>query len=355
MSSKYQQIATSLRSQILGGDYKNIKKLPTETELADIYSVNRQTVRRALAILISEGLIESRRGSGSYIKDESPAQRGSIAILISYMNDYIFPSILQDILNVFASKGYATRVFSTHDQVNAERNILESALNNPVNGLLVEGTKTALPNPNLDLYERLRASGIPVVFLHGTYPLLQNAVCISDDNFQGGYLLIQYLLKKGHTHIAGIFKSDDIQGQYRYFGFLSALRDEGLPLPDEQILWFSSEEKNQILYDNNLFVLKNFVNHTLQNATAVVCYNDEIAYYLIEVLHSFGKQIPGDVAIVSFDNSSYSELCDVKITSLANEFKQIGRIAAERLVDILNGKQVESESIPWMLVEKESS
>jgi GntR family transcriptional regulator, arabinose operon transcriptional repressor len=355
MSSKYLQIATSLRSQILEGDYKNIKKLPPETKLADIYSANRQTVRRALAILISEGLIESHRGSGSYIKGEPSAHRGSIAILVPYINDYIFPTILQDILNVFASEGYATRVFCTHDQVNAERNILESVLDSPVNGLLVEGTKTALPNPNLDLYKRLRDSGIPVVFLHGAYPVLQNAVCVSDDNFQGGYLLTQYLLQKGHTQIAGIFKSDDIQGQHRYFGYLSALRDEGLPLPDEQILWFASEEKNQILNNNNLLMLKNYVTHSLQNATAVVCYNDEIAYYLIEVLRSLGKQVPNDVAIVSFDNSSYSELCSVKITSLANGFKQIGRVAAERLVDTLNGKQVQSESIPWMLVEKESS
>lgn len=355
MSSKYVQIAANLRSQILDGAYQSTMRLPTEMELAETYSVNRQTVRRALSVLTLEGLIERHKGSGSYVKDSMPAHGTSIAILATYINDYIFPAILQDAQTVFASNGYSTMVFCTHNQVNMEREILKNVLDNNVCGLLVEGTKTALPNPNLDLYEQLNKSGVPVVFLHGAYSALNEAVCVSDDNFHGGYLLTQYLLQRGHTQIAGIFKSDDIQGHSRYFGFLSALRDAGLSLPDSQVLWYTTEEKNQILNNDNLVLLQNFMKYSLQEATAVVCYNDEIAYYLIEVLHSMDKRVPEDVAVVSFDNSSYSELCSVKITSLAHGLKHIGRVAAERLVDMLHGKQIRSEAVPWVLVEKESS
>lgn len=93
----------------------------------------------------------------------------------------------------------------------------------------------------------------------------------------------------------------------------------------------------------------------MQGATAVVCYNDEIAFSLINILLSSGIRVPEDVAVVSFDNSSYSEFCSVKITSLAHGSKHIGRIAAERLVNILQGKQAQSEAVPWVLVEKQSS
>ena len=355
MLSKYVQIAARLRSQILGGTYQSTMRLPTEMELAETCHVNRQTVRRALSVLAQEGLIERHQGSGSYIKNIPPAHGASIAILATYINNYIFPAILQDAQTVFACNGYSTMVFCTHNQVSMEREILKNVLESPVCALLVEGTKTALPNPNLDLYEQLSKSSVPVVFLHGTYSALSDVVCVSDDNFHGGYLLTQYLIKKGHTCIAGIFKSDDIQGHDRYFGFLSALRDAELSLPDGQILWYTTEEKNQILNNDDLSILQNFVKNSLQDATAVVCYNDEIAFALIDVLLSLGIRVPEDVAVVSFDNSSYSEFCSVKITSLAHGTKHIGRIAAERLVDMLHGKQVQSEAVPWVLVEKESS
>lgn len=355
MPLKYVQIASLLRSQILEGAYRNTKKLPTEMELANTHHVNRQTVRRALSVLTQEGLIERYQGSGSYLRDSSSVQGTSIAILATYINDYIFPSILQDAQTVFASNGYSTMVFCTHNQVNLEREILKDILKSPVCGLLVEGTKTALPNPNLDLYQKLGKSGVPTVFLHGAYSALPNAVCVSDDNFHGGYLLTRYLLQKGHTRIAGIFKSDDIQGHSRYFGFLSALRDAELPLPDTQILWYTTEEKAQILNSDSTEILHNFVQNSLQGATAVVCYNDEIAFSLIDVLLTSGIRIPQDIAVVSFDNSSYSEFCSVKITSLAHGSKHIGRVAAERLVDMLHGKEVRSEAVPWVLVEKESS
>ena len=354
MPSKYIQIAAKLRSQIHEGTYRNTGKLPTEMELADFYHANRQTVRRALAVLAEEGLIERRQGSGSYLRNAASGRDNSVAILTTSINDYIFPAILQDAQGVFDRNGYSTMLFCTHNQVNMEREILKNILSGSVCGLLVEGTKTALPNPNLDLYRQLDEIGVPIVFLHGSYAALPNAVCISDDNFHGGYLLTDYLIKKGHTKIAGIFKSDDVQGHDRYFGFLSAFRDAGFPLPDSQVLWYTTEEKEQLLHRGGLAKMADFVEQTLENATAVVCYNDEIAFSLIGMLRDRKIRVPDDLAVVSFDNSSYSEFCSVRITSLAHGSKHIGRIAAERLVSMLHSEPASSESVPWTLVEKES-
>lgn len=355
MSSKYVQIASSLRSKILDGAYQSTRRLPTEMEFAKTYSVNRQTVRRALSLLTDEGLIERRQGSGSYVKDIKPACNSTVAIIATYINDYIFPSILQDAQNVFANKGFSTMLYCTHNKVDSERDILKNIIANPVCGLIVEGTKSALPNPNTDLYKKLSQMGIPVIFLHGSYSALRDVVCVSDDNFHGGYFLTNYLLKKGHKKIAAIFKNDDIQGHDRYLGFLSAFRDAGLPLPDSKIMWYTTEEKIQILSNSDLFLLQRFTAQIKDSVTAIVCYNDEIAFPLINVLLSEGIRIPQDMAVVSFDNSSYSDLCSVPITSLAHGTKHIGRIAAEKLLAILNGGEAKSEFVPWVLVEKKSS
>lgn len=355
MPLKYVQIAALLRSKIQDGAYQGTMRLPTEMELSEAYQVNRQTVRRALSLLSGEGLIERRQGSGSYVRDPAQAHGNSIAILTTYINDYIFPAILQDAETIFTRSGYSTMVFCTHNQVDRERKALKEILNSPVCGLLVEGTRSALPNPNLDLYQQLRESGIPVVFFFGSYAALPGSVCISDDDSQGGYLLTQLLLKKGHQNIAGIFKSDDIQGHNRYFGFLRAFRDAGLPLPDSNVLWYTTEEKNQLLKFHDTTLLEDFIKNRAKGATAVVCYNDEIAFPLIDFLLASGIRVPKNVAVVSFDNSSSSEFCRVKITSLAHGSKHIGRIAAEHLLDMLQGKEARSETIPWVLVEKESS
>ena len=353
MPLKYMQIAMQLRDAIRSGTYRGTGKLPTENELAKTCGANRQTVRRALALLTEEGLIERRQGSGSYLRNTA-VRSSSVAILATSISDYIFPAILQDAQGVFEKNGYSTMLFCTHNHVNQEREILNKILGGSVCGLLAEGTKTALPNPNLDLYRKLGEIGVPIVFLHGGYAALPNAVCVSDDNFHGGYLLTDYLIKKGHTKIAGIFKSDDIQGHERYAGFLSAFRDAGFPLPDSQVVWFTTEEKERFLHGDSLAGMTDFIGQTFKGCTAVVCYNDEIAFALIGLLRDKGIRVPEDLAVVSFDNSSYSEFCSVRITSLAHGSKHIGRIAAERLVRMLHGEQAASESVPWTLMEKES-
>lgn len=355
MSPKYAQIASRLRTEIRSGVYREKGKLPTEKELSETYGVNRQTIRRALSLLAQEGLIERRQGSGSFLKISTVRRGNSVAILTTSINDYIFPAILQDAQSTFAQNGYSTMLFCTHNQVNLEREILTRILSESVCGLLVEGTKTALPNPNLDLYQKLEQMGIPVVFLHGTYAALPGAVCISDDNFHGGYLLTNYLIKKGHKKIAGIFKSDDIQGHERYNGFLTAFRDAGFPLPDSNVLWYTTEEKDRFLNHKALAKMTDFIQDIIRDCTAIVCYNDEIAFALIGLLREQNVHIPQDMAVVSFDNSSYSEFSSVRITSLAHSPQHIGKIAAETLIRMLRGEEVHSKTIPWTLMEKESS
>lgn len=353
MPFKYLYLAAQLQEEISRGTFPD--KLPTEKELTEAYQVSRQTVRQALDRLAQMGLIEKRQGSGSRVVGKA-RDRGSdrIAIVTSYINDYIFPAVLQDIQAVLTQKNYSTLLFSTQNKVSNERTVLQNLLSQSVGGLIVEGSKTALPNPNLDLYEKLSLAGIPVVFIHGCYSALPDAVCVSDDNFGGGYLLTRRLITRGHTKIAGIFKSDDIQGHQRYLGFLSAMRDAGLPVPDDQTMWYSTEERRYLLDYGHMELLEHFLQFYLKDCTAVICYNDEVADRLVRRLLSIGRQVPGDVAVVSFDNSYYSDLCPVRITSLAHEPHKLGSLAASLLLDKIYGRPCQSQSISWRLVQKES-
>lgn len=347
---KYEVLAAAVRADIEQGKYPEGTVLPTEEKLTEMFGVSRQTVRRALAQLSGDGLIIKRQGSGSVVRSECSVQRtGKIAVVATYISDYIFPGQLRAVEEVLSENRYTAVLSATRNRVCTERSILEELLNDPVDGILIEGTKTALPNPNFDLYRKLTEMKIPIVFFNGYYPELTGTYYVCADNRSGGAELVRHLIECGHTKIAGYFKSDDIQGHQRYSGFITELFSRGLTIPDERVFWYTTESR-EVLFADPEEVLKQ-----LGDSTAVVCYNDEIAFRLIKCLIAADRRIPEDIAIVSFDDSDLSRVSPVPITSLSYEDRNIGRIAAQKLVDILNGKKVSSEEVQWALVRRESS
>ena len=356
MALKYMLLADQLREELFNQGRMSGYKLPTETELIRRFQVSRQTVRHALQVLIEEGFVESRQGSGTYATGKPPdAASRQVAVVSSFLDDYIFPTILHDAQNVFAGHGYSTLVYATENQVSREREILLKLLERPVAGILVEGSKTALPSPNSDLYRRLCTAGVPMVFLHAAYAELFGTPCISDDNFGGGYQLARYLISKGHRQIGGIFKSDDVQGPQRYHGSVSAIRDHGLPISDRCFCWYDTQDRLEMLEQSGSLLLRRFLTERLGDVTAVICYNDEVAFHLIRTLLGIGKHVPTDVAVVSFDNSYYSQIGPVQITSLWHRQSRMGRVAAEELIHILHGQKGASHALDWELMERGSS
>ncbi len=354
MAAKYQLLAEQLRAELVRNSGRQGYKLPTELELTRRYRLSRQTVRHALLLLEKEGLISRRQGSGSYATGLVPnAPSRQIAVVTSFIDDYIFPAILHDASKVFSRYGYSAAVYSSENWVSRERALLLQLLEEPVCGLLVEGAKTALPTPNLDLYERLRQTGVPIVFLHGIYSELADIPCVADDNYGGGYQLGQYLAGQGHREIAGIFKSDDIQGLQRYRGVMAALRDAELPIQDRRFVWYDTEARRRLLEEGDPGLLNVLLGDRLEGITAIVCYNDEIAYHLIQALLSAGRRVPEDMAVVSFDNSYLCQLSSVPITSLRHR-SRMGRVAAEHMIALLNGETPPSKFLPWDLVLRSS-
>ena len=69
MIPKYEAIAADIRRSIEDSTLKPGDKLPTVVEFCELYSVSKITVKRAIEQITEEGLITSRRGSGTYVKD----------------------------------------------------------------------------------------------------------------------------------------------------------------------------------------------------------------------------------------------------------------------------------------------
>lgn len=75
---KYQRIADELREAIQAGEYGPGERLPGENDLMATYEVARMTARQALGVLQNEGLVESRKGAGVFVRNFKPLRRRGI-------------------------------------------------------------------------------------------------------------------------------------------------------------------------------------------------------------------------------------------------------------------------------------
>lgn len=358
MAIKYKWLAERLRIEIQKQIAAGQPTLPTEAAIGARFQVSRQTVRQALAILEEEGLIERRQGSGSFITGlSSDPEYNQIHILISDQNEYRYPLMLSKLRELFSKNGFSLCIHETHQNVSEERLLLQQLLDKKKKpkGLLVEGCKTALPNPNLDLYRRVMASHIPLVFLSDYYPALEGSIFCKDDNLQGMNLLLQQLSRQGHTHIGAILPWDQLWGQERYQALVSGLNLLGLPFEDSQVGWYSYPELANLEKTKNRSFLLQLYRKQLSQCSAIIASHDEIAYGLSKALRKEGISIPKDVALVSFDNSYLCDATSIGITSLGHTTGELWERAAGLLLGQIKGLSQNSVELGWTLVSRQSS
>jgi len=203
-----------------------------------------------------------------------------------------------------------------------------------VDGFIIEPTKSALPNPNIDFYNELDKRTIPYVMINGYLPGRDCSYVLEDDE-AGGFMAANHLIQLGHEKIGGVFKVDDIQGHGRYKGILKALKINGLGIPEDEVIWYTTEDVEAMFEKNaGKYILKR-----LNGITGLVCYNDQIALKLMEILRNEGLRVPDDISLVSFDDSHLASLSEPKLTTVAHPGHRLGEKAASGLLDLLKSNR----------------
>ena len=329
---KYQEIADWLKENIRTGAFKSGDKLISEPSLCEKFGISRHTARSAIAILEKEGLVARKQGSGTYVNHFiAGAGRKKIGILLTYADDYIFPAIVSGIEEVLSEQGHSMSLSLTRNKVENERNQLLSFLSDNIDGLIVEAVKSALPSPNLDIYKEFTARTIPSVFIN-TYHNKLDCNYIINNDVAGGRLAARHLIENGHKRIGGIFKHDDIQGSFRYKGFVKELYEHKLQLSENNIIWYSTETLDNLFCHDQFKLLLN----RLEGASGVICYNDQVSVRLIQACTQAGLHVPRDLSVVSFDNSNLSSIASVPLSSITHPGPVMGRLAAGSLLNSIN-------------------
>lgn len=328
--AKYFTLMEQLKEDILSGRIQAGEKLPSENELAAGFSISRHTVRKALSILENEGYITARHGKGTFCSERMIHRNNShnIAVVTTYLSDYIFPRLIQGMDRVLTANGYSIILKNTGNSRTVEAKVLQEMLNKPIDGLIIEPSKSQILCKHLNLYEMLDKYGIPYVFIQGSYPQMLDKPRILMDDCQGGYLLTKYLIENGHKHIVGIFKADDSQGAQRHLGYTKALQEAGILYDPEMVIWFHTEDRRI----KPALMLNQMLDKGM-NMDAVVCYNDQIATLAINALKERGLSIPKDISITGYDNSMIAEAGQIGLTTIAHPQEKLGEMAAELILE----------------------
>ena len=351
----YLQVADTLRREIAEGVFRDGDTLMTEEELRLRFQVSRQTVRQAISLLEDDGLVDRRRGSGTYVRHGPRRRQGRIhvGVVTTYITDYIFPNIVSGIEGVLNRSGAVMSLSATYNDRRIEREVLERMLDGRVDGLIVEGARTAEETPNRDLYRHLAERNIPLIFLNAYYPDMDRAPHVVMDDYGGGRQAAREALSRGYRKPGGMFKVDDMQGRERARGFRDELEAQGVAMPPENLMLFGTEERMTWTETEKG---RELIARLLQRREidCMVCYNDAFAAGLMMALEEAGMRLPEEMGFIGFDDAMFSGMTRPGLTTLAHPKEAFGVLAAEKLMRMIAGGKEDSVSMPWTLTERES-
>lgn len=341
--TKYQKVINWITGEIVTGRLKPGDRLMSEEKMCEKFGLCRQTIRRATQDLAERGVVTRVRGSGTYVGGIMPKIRKerhmNVAVVSTFCENYIFPPTLRGIEKKLSEAGYAVQVAFTGNRISNEALILKTLLQKDnIDGLIVEPSKGALPNPNIKYYKEILELHIPVIFFNDVYPALQ-APCVRLDDRGIAAKATQLLIDAGHQRIAGLFKLDDGQGPRRYSGYLDSLTRADLKTHSRRVFWIDTEALQE-LGEQEDYLFKR-----IEGCTGIVCYNDEVAMKVIEIALKRGIRVPEDLSVVSIDDSNLAEICKVPFTSYPHPKEKLGEKTAENFLKMIEDPSFDGDHI----------
>ena len=198
------------------------------------------------------------------------------------------------------------------------------------------------------LVKHLSRLGMPVV-LTGTPHGNSDFTYVDCDNFGGAVQATNHLFDIGRKNVATI--TGDIvatAGRQRLDGFMQAYREHGRVASKKLIGHgdYSMESGKRVMAD--LLAEETPID-------GVFAANDLMAVGAIAAIEEAGLSVPGDIAVVGFDDSLIAQTSRPSLSSVQQDIVRLGEVVAELMINKLAGQDVDSVILPTTLVTRESS
>ena len=161
---------------------------------------------------------------------------------------------------------------------------------------------------------------------------------VSVDDAKESYKIVDYLCKCGHKDIAIVCarKSDASIGMLRLEGYKKALKDNGIEVRDEMILFMKTGIEDYSL-ENGYVVMKEFLEKKIP-CTAVFAISDMMAIGAQKALSEAGYRVPDDISLAGYDGIEIGKYVVPALTTLKQPAASMAKETARILFDIISNK-----------------
>jgi LacI family transcriptional regulator, galactose operon repressor len=262
---------------------------------------------------------------------------------------------------VLRQRGYIeTFTLAPDNLLETERANLELCIERRVEGIIAMPLIDVHGRANVELYNQIhREEQIPVVHLGLSLPDCAAAWVVTDEA-EGLFGAVRLLHAMGHRRIAHAtvrgFDNPDPLNPYRmaylrYDGYRRGMAELGLA---EQIFFPEELVKSaDELFDNAVKLSPQVVSAS-PRPTAVITFSDYTAAGLIAGLSAAGVRVPQDISILGVGEQPFDRMLLPALSTLAPQYEKMGETATNLLLDMIDGREVQSVAIAPKLAMRDS-
>ncbi|MFW0785922.1 LacI family DNA-binding transcriptional regulator [Gordonia sp. CPCC 206044] len=262
----------------------------------------------------------------------------TLGVVMTRLTDGVVATTYQGIEEAATRAGYSVLLSSPPDDPDAQRRAIELVVGRQVDGLLLGG----LHAPGHAFIESLSIGDVPLLTVtrHGDADL----PFVGGDDRHGGRLAARHLLDRGFDDLAVIAgPAHATTARDRLTGFCAELADAGVNLPSERIVTSTFEVAGGIEAGHRLL-------GDGHRPRAIFTVSDTIAVGVLGVARDLGLRVPDDLALVGYNDIPIVAQLPVPLTTVRSPAHQIGETATRRLLDLVEGREVETARLPVELI-----
>lgn len=318
-------------------------RLPTEQQLARDQGVSVNTVRRAVDLLVQEGLLYRKQGSGTYVATAPAAGTGYAVGVVVPSLTYYYPRTVAGIERELSRNGCRMLLRCTEWDVDLERDAVDELIRSGTDGLILVPT-LAEDGPGHWLGEAAELAVPTVLVERGAELPATSHEFVCSHHAAGARTAAEHLLRLGHTRIGYAGRSSPHTAPQVRSGLSAGLEGAGLdPAPV-----VSASLPRWVAADADRFLDA----LTRRGATAALCFADREASLLVAAARRRGLAVPADLSVIGYDDE-VADLCEVPLTTVSPAKSEIGQRAAElirnRLTDPTSPRRQEA-FVPRLVV-----
>lgn len=336
---KYSMVENYIKEYIYNKNLEKGDLLPSENKIAKKLNIHPNTVKTGLNNLVKDGIIYREQGKGTFVADfKEEETHQTIGIIVEDLFDEspLSAGIVKGVDRVLSGHHISYLLGISGNKFNKIRNDLKKFYKRSVAGIIfmpLQYNKGHLENYRI--IDDIVSKNIPLVlvdrYIKGLF-----IDYITSDNENGAYQATKHLLELGHEEIVFIVEPYCSTIEERIMGYKLALAEASIKnhiiIKSDKRLKKAGQEGVEKLLSNNI------------NFSALICSNDLVARGAISTLQKHGLSIPEDVSIVGYDDAPIARIAP-SLTTVRQPVYEMGKKAAEILIDKINGSQNETKKV----------